>query len=513
MNDQGTDVTKPGNNLTSAKFDQNHEASKTKRCWGWRHLFWEARTRILVWYVLLMVCFTATSVGLIRQVLFKEVYKRIDGYLIQEMQEFQQLLQQGKNPFTGQPFDDDITTLFDVFLSRNIPNDGEFLLTIVDGQFYKSSPKALPAPLQPDSELLKGWSNLTKSTKGQEETSVGSILYYVKPVEIGGELRGLFIVANSIAGEEEEINEVIVVIIEVTLIVMVAAFVVAWIAAGRVLAPLRSITETARSISETDLTQRIPLQGYGEMAELTITLNQMLDRVQRAFTSQRDFINDASHELRTPITIIRGHLELWDDDPKAQQETLELVLDELDRMNRFVNDLLLLAKAEWRDFLQVEIIDIDSFTEELFAKAKALAERDWQLDAIASGRIVADRQRLTQAIMNLAENASQHTKPGEQIALGSAINRHYACFWVRDTGDGIDPANQKRIFERFARLPNSRRCSEGAGLGLSIVQAIAQAHRGQVKLKSRLGAGTQFTIVIPLEPKQDILPDESNSDC
>ncbi|MEQ8383264.1 MAG: ATP-binding protein [Coleofasciculus sp. A1-SPW-01] len=135
------------------------------------------------------------------------------------------------------------------------------------------------------------------------------------------------------------------------------------------------------------------------------------------------------------------------------------------------------------------------------------------MDAIASGQIVADRQRLTQAIMNLAENATQHTEAGEQIALGSAINRHNAYFWVRDTGKGIDSANQKRIFERFARLPNSRRRSEGAGLGLSIVQAIAQAHRGQVRLNSRLGAGAQFTIVLPLESRQDNLPHESNSNC
>lgn len=498
-------MTKLGDDLGSDNPDQ------TKRCWGWRNLFWEARTRILAWYVLLTVCFTFTSVGLIRQLLLEKVHKRIDSYLIQEVQEFQRLFQQGKNPLTGQRFGDDVAALFEVFLSRNIPNDGEFLLTIIDGEFYKSSPTALPNPLQPDSELLKRWSNLTKSTKGQIETSVGSILYYVKPVEMGGEIRGLFIVANVIAGEEEEVNEVVWVIIEVTLIVMVVTSLVAWVAAGRVLAPLRSVTETARSISETDLTQRIPIKGAGEIAELTTTLNQMLNRLQKAFTSQRDFINDAGHELRTPITIIRGHLELWDDDPKAQQETLELVLDELDRMNRFVDDLLLLAKAEGRDFLHLEMVDIGSFTKELFAKVKALAERDWQLDAITSGRIVADRQRLTQAITNLAQNATQNTCEGDTITLGSAINKHYACFWVRDSGEGIDPANQKRIFERFARLPNSRRRSEGAGLGLSIVQAIAQAHQGQVKLNSRLGSGAQFTIVIPLDPKQDILPHESNS--
>jgi len=101
-------VTKLGNNLASANPEQNHEASKTKGCWGWRNLFWEARSRILAWYVLLMVCFTGTSVGLIRQVLFEEAHKRIDSSLNQEVQEFQRLFQQGKNPLTGQPFGDNI---------------------------------------------------------------------------------------------------------------------------------------------------------------------------------------------------------------------------------------------------------------------------------------------------------------------------------------------------------------------------------------------------------------------
>ena len=239
-------------------------------------------------------------------------------------------------------------------------------------------------------------------------------------------------------------------------------------------------------------------QIRGLMVDVT-ERKQAEERLQAAFTSQRDFINDASHELRTPITIIRCYLELLGVNSQEQRQTLAIVMDELERMSRFVNDLLLLAKAERPDFLDLEIVEISSLTEELYVKASALAARNWCLDALGSGRIIADRQRLTQAVINLAQNATQHTKDGDVIALGSTFTDGNTCFWVRDTGSGIDPADKERIFQRFARSSSGRR-SEGAGLGLAIVQAIAAAHSGRVELCSQPGSGSTFTIVIPLEP-------------
>jgi signal transduction histidine kinase len=146
-------------------------------------------------------------------------------------------------------------------------------------------------------------------------------------------------------------------------------------------------------------------------------------------------------------------------------------------MNRFVNDLLLLAKAERPDFLTLETVEIGSLTEELYAKAIALADRDWRLEGKGSCFLVVDRQRLTQAVMNLAQNATQYTTNSDVIAIGSALTNSKARFWVRDTGVGIPLADQGRIFERFARGAGRRR-SEGSGLGLSIVRAIAQNHGG-----------------------------------
>ena len=169
-------------------------------------------------------------------------------------------------------------------------------------------------------------------------------------------------------------------------------------------------------------------------------------------------------------------------------------------MSRFVDDLVVLAKVEQPDFLHLETVDVGALTEELFAKAKALGNRNWELDATGKGRIVADRQRITQAVMNLAQNATQHTKSEDLIAIGSAVTRRHVRFWVRDTGEGIAPIDQQRIFERFARAANSRRRSEGAGLGLSIVKAIAEAHGGKAYVSSQLGTGSTFAIIMPIEP-------------
>jgi two-component system OmpR family sensor kinase len=164
-----------------------------------------------------------------------------------------------------------------------------------------------------------------------------------------------------------------------------------------------------------------------------------------------------------------------------------------------VEDLLLLAKAERDDFLHPSEIELGALTDELVEKASALGHRGWRLESRGEGILVADRQRLTQAVMGLAQNAVQHTEDGDAIWLGTDIDWKQATLWVRDSGPGVASDDQERIFERFARASASRRRSEGAGLGLAIVRAIAEAHGGRAMLSSRPGSGATFTIILPLE--------------
>lgn len=456
-----------------------------KQFFGRHNILFGAGTRVLASYVVLVAFSTVVSLVVIRQILLVYNEKETQKSLIQEVEEFRRLVK-GRNPKTGRPFGKDVASIFNIFLARNVPNENEFLITVLNGQLYNSSPKSLPASLHLDSALINHWTQLTQAEWGKKVTLDGIALYLAEPVTVEGKNLGVFVVLNTDVHEREEVNHTIVVVgvVEAIMAAIALTSSLVWLAAGRILTRLRLLTETAQSITESDLTQRIPVQGKDEITELTVTFNEMLERLQAGFTSQRNFINDAGHELRTPITIVRGHLELLGDDPQERRETVELVIDELDRMSRFVNDLLLLAKAEQPNFLNLETVELGSLTEELYFKATALAFRDWQLEAKASGRTIADRQRITQAIMNLAQNATQHTKDGDIIALGSAVIDGYARFWVRDTGEGIALADQERIFSRFARGSSSRRRSEGAGLGLAIVRAIAETHGGRVELIS-----------------------------
>jgi len=221
--------------------------------------------------------------------------------------------------------------------------------------------------------------------------------------------------------------------------------------------------------------------------------------LEQAFSAQRRFIDDAGHELRTPITIIQGQLDVLGEDPEDRRRTLEIVQDELDRMARFVNDLLLLARAERPDFLNLETVDISTLTEELIVKASQLGDRTWSVESTWRGSIVGDRQRLTQAMMQLAQNATQHTNEGDGIALGSSLEDGEVRLWVRDQGTGIPAAEQGLIFDRFRRGSANRRRGEGGGLGLSIVRAIATAHGGRIQVESEEGKGSTFTLVLPVD--------------
>jgi signal transduction histidine kinase len=362
----------------------------------------------------------------------------------------------------------------------------------------------LPAALKPESELAQRWTNLGRPIAGEEETTdpeMGNILYIAQPLVMRGRLQGAFVVVHKTAGERQEALDGVIIFAQVAVGVVITASVIAWFATARILAPVRQLATTARSIGESDLTQRLPIiDGSGEMSELAATFNAMMGRLQDAFTSQRSFINDAGHELRTPITIIQGHLELMGDDPQERQETMSLVMDELDRMSRIVNDLILLAKAERPDFLQLEVIDVPAFVQEIFVKVQTLDNRNWQLKCLSQGRMIGDRQRLTGAMLNLAQNAIHYTQPTDLIEVGASISKREVQLWVRDTGEGIASPDQERIFERFARAANSQRRSDGAGLGLAIVRAITEAHGGQVELVSQVGVGSTFTLVLPLEP-------------
>lgn len=454
------------------------------------------RGRVLGFSIALLV--TASAVGLVAQraVLLRRLDRDVAAALNAHAGELARLAASG-NPATGQPFGGDVKAIFDMLLDREVPDEGEVYLTLVDGAPYKMTRPPGGVRLDRDLRLLNRWSSLTSGQAGTLDTDAGAVRYLAIPLRSQGRTAGVFVVANFLGGERQKIESGIRVEAAVGGVVLVVAGGAAWVIAGRLLRPVRALTDTARSITDTDLSGRIPVEGDDEIAELAHTFNEMLDRLAHAFSVQRAFVDDAGHELRTPITIVRGHLELMGDDPQDRRTTVALVTDELDRMARIVDDLLLLAKAEQPDFVHLGPVELSDLTTDLLMKARALGERDWRLDACATGTFDGDPQRIAQAVLNLARNAVEHTVDGAEIALGSARRDGEVRLWVRDTGPGIDPGERDRIFERFARGRDGPRRSGGAGLGLAIVRAVAAGHRGGVELESSPGAGSRFTLVLP----------------
>jgi len=464
---------------------------------------WGLRARILFWSVATLALSITMAVVAVRQVLLVQIDGRIDEALAQEAEELR-ILANGRDPATGQSFGNDVARIFEVFLSRNVPQRNETYLTFIPDRRPQRAHARPAYRLDQDQPFVERVHDVSSTVRSAYETPVGLVEYLAVPVRAGGGATGVFVAAYFRDLETAEVDPATRAAAEVGLITLLIGSLVAWRVAEGVLRPLRVTTETARDISTADLSRRIPVTGRDEMAELGRTFNELLDKLEDAFETQRRFVDDAGHELRTPITIVRGHLELLDHDehPEDRARTLALVQDELDRMQRIVTDLLTLAKAERPDFLAFDTLDLAQLTEELDGKVRALADRDWRLEGVGRGIVVADRQRLSQAMIQLAQNAVQHTPPGGEIAIGSDVSHGEARLWVRDAGEGIAPADLERIFDRFAR-GGRRRASDGAGIGLSIVKAIADAHGGRIEVDSALGRGSTFMLVVPVDQPQD----------
>ena len=463
----------------------------------WKPLLAETRSQILLCYIGLMLAFVGVAVPCVYYVLFREVDYRLKADLTDEVAELRAFM-------ATQPPESilHMRRLMSRYLHDELVEDDQYLIFVVEEQPYIAEPEPLPAIMQAESSLMEEWRMLKHSTQGDRKTKdpeVGRILYWVEPIMIDSQVTGVFIIARSTSAERAEVGRVIRTVLLIMLAILLLAAVIAWLISARILRPLRSLSATARSISESDLSQRIKVKGTGELAEVATTFNEMMDRLQSAFTSQRKFIRDASHELRTPITIIQGHLDVMGQDPIDQRETLAIVHNELDRMNRFVNDILTLAKAERPDFIRLEAVDLEGLTSDIFGQVRGITQCDCQLSETGRGTVWLDPQKITQAIINLVENANQHTPKTGLITLGSALSCEHVRFWVTDTGEGIHLQDQEHIFDQFARAKNQLRQSDGAGLGLSIVRAIAEASGGHIELQSQPGKGATFRLVLPLQ--------------
>lgn len=461
-----------------------------------------ARVRILLWLLLVMAVGLVSVATTTRSILLRDVHHRANGLLAQEAGEFANFEERGVDPETGRPFTDP-SRLLREFLVRQYADPDEELIGLVgragDTPAQIIQPREIPVavPLHEDAAARRRIFDSPDST-GTVDRSSGEIRWAkVAVARAGGETEAAFVVAFHPGRQQAAVNEEFRILLAISGVALLLTTGIGWAVAGRILKPVRLVRTAAAQLTEQDLTRRIPVHGHDDIAALAETFNAMLDRLERAFAAQREFVDDAGHELRTPITIVRGHLELMGDDPDEREETIRLVTDELDRMSRIVEDLLLLAKAERPDFVAPEPVQLAELTADVYVKARTLGERDWQLAEVADVEAELDAQRITQAMVQLAQNAVQHTAPGQSVRIGSRADGHGVELYVADSGCGVQPQDADVIFERFRRGTSRRGArGSGAGLGLSIVRAIAEAHGGRVRLRATEGGGATFVLAL-----------------
>lgn len=442
-----------------------------------------------------------------------QIDARIDESLHRSATELKRLADSGVNPVTGEPF----TSAEDVVVASiqlTVPAHNEGILGLREGRTPLVSQQDVRLRLEDDPELVAALAPLVAGDDvvlRSPRTATADYRALVAPVQsVGGagaaadQAPAALVLAYDRTAEHAEFAQVFRTYAVVALGALVLIGVVGWVVAGRLLQPIRTLSRTAQRIGDTDLSARIPVTGNDDLSDLSRTVNGMLDRLEGSFESQRRLIDDVGHELRTPLTVVRGHLELMDPrDAADAAETRDLALDELDRMNRLVDDLVTLATAGRPDFVRPGDTDLGRLLDDVHDKVRTLGDRRWLVDARADVAVLADGQRLTQALLQLAANAVKFSAPGSVVALGSAVSDDGARVrvWVRDEGVGIAPEQQERIFERFAQAttPGSTH-PEGAGLGLAIVAAIAAGHGGRVLVASTPGVGSTFTLDLPLAP-------------
>lgn len=392
------------------------------------------------------------------------------------------------------------------------------LVRVVDGQgmLFRSTPafRTIIVPPQSVFQPLHGvpWQGTTTTVDGQP------VRLYSRALTQEGRIFGVVQVATSLTQVQTSLHEVVLsVLVIAPFILLLGALGSFWLA-GRALQPIGRLTQTALIIKGGDLQQRVPVpKAHDEVRSLAVALNEMLEQVEQAFLRQRRFVADASHELRTPVTVIRSKAKLallHVFTPEEYPKVLQAIHSEAERLGRLISDLLALARAdEGQVVLERERIHFDRLVEAVVATVDVIATQQQvrvELTASEAVCVCGDEARLMQVVMNLLENAIGYNEPGGVVFVSVQAKAGQVILTVRDTGIGIAEEHLPALFDRFYRVDVARRHNTGgnSGLGLAIVSWLVTAHGGTVCVESQLGVGSTFTVTLPryVEEHEDALP-------
>ena len=346
------------------------------------------------------------------------------------------------------------------------------------------------------------------------------------PVTENNHVTKIVQIASSLEGVEDALNTLFIILIVTVPLALMVASLGGQFLAHKALKPVDNITQTARVITSQNLNQRItPPKVKDEISRLIETFNEMISRLDQSFRQIKQFSSDASHELKTPLTILKGEVEVTlrkERTPQEYQQTLESNLEEINRMSQIVEDLLLLSRADTGEVrLNIEDINLTEILNEVLTQMNRLAQSKGLYLSTSNHHqdihIFGDALRIRELFINLIENGIKYTEEGGSIHItlqkentppvrsqsdweGGEKNGFVKVI-ISDTGIGIAKEDQERIFSRFFRVDKARsRERGGSGLGLSICKWIVEAHQGEIVVESELGKGSSFIVKLPLFP-------------
>jgi two-component system OmpR family sensor kinase len=323
-------------------------------------------------------------------------------------------------------------------------------------------------------------------------------------IKVNHRVAGVLQVGESLHPINSTMTRVRYILLALGALALAAAAGAGWLIANRGLRPLARIAQVAAGIRGSgDFSRRIDMPGRSdEIGTLASSFDQLLGTVEETLLRHKQLVADCSHELRTPLLVVRGNLDLLSriDDPAERAECIEEARAEAARMQRMVTDLLLLARVDRGQVVELLPVRLDLVLREVYRLM--LPHAGSHLLSLAAREplcVLGDSERLKQVVINLVENALRYTPDGGSVMIGLDSLDGSARIWVRDTGIGIAAAEQEQIFGRFYRVDRSRgRNGAGAGLGLTIVRYLVEAHGGTVRVESRLGEGSTFFVTLPL---------------
>jgi two-component system, OmpR family, sensor kinase len=443
------------------------------------------RGRVLAWYMLLLaVALAISSILLFRAATIYQEDVAAEK-LREEVFDFEAAL-------AARPAEQSLQEAVHSVLAHWPPEDREALVVRLAGR-----PPESAGPVGPEPEILARL-GATRREYSSLPTSAGDARVLAAPIHVGGRVVGSVAAVHLTEDDRHDLLVAVATVLGVAVVALLVASLIAWISVGRLLHPLKEIAGTADAISrEGDLSRTIPESGrQDEVGLLAASFNRMLGRLHAAFGRERRFISEASHELRTPITICRGHLEVLSPSPEPDEvrETVDIVVDELGRLGRIVEDMTTLARVDDPEFLRPREIALDDFMDDVGVKARMLLDGRLTVERPPPASVLrADPERLTQALLNLLNNAALHGDGG-RVELRLVGERDTWRFEVADEAGGVPEGQEENLFRPFHR---GRTRVAGRGLGLAIVRGIAEAHRGSAGVDNRPGEGATFWIRVP----------------